>query len=70
MIIDTRAAIMLLMKKWADTHSLTMKEKASKFILSTIGMMVQIMSTTSESLLLVPILEVDVAIVAMCLGYF
>ena len=32
-MVDTGMAIMLLMKMWADTHSLTIKEKTVKYIL-------------------------------------
>ena len=33
MMVDTGVAIMLLSKKWVDMYGLTMKEKASKYIL-------------------------------------
>ena len=58
------------MKKWADAHGLTMKEKAAKYILGANGMAVKIVGTTSITLLLAPTLELDVANVAVCLGDF
>ena len=36
-MVDTGAAITLLMKKWADAHGLTMKEKAAEYILGANG---------------------------------
>ena len=37
MMVDMGAAIMLLIKKWADVLGLTMKEKVAKYILGTNG---------------------------------
>ena len=70
MMVDIGVAITLLMKKWADTHGLTMKEKAAEYILGTNSTVVKIVGTTSMTLLLVPTLELDVANVAVCLGDF
>ena len=69
-MVDTGAAITLLMKKWADAHGLTVKEKAAEYISGTNGTMVKIVGTTSMTLLLAPTLEIDVSNVAICLGNF
>ena len=69
-MVDTGAAITLLMKKWADALGLTMKEKAAKYILGTNGTTVKIVGTTSMTLLLVPTLQIDMANVAICSGDF
>ena len=53
-MVDTGVAITLLIKKWADAHGLTMKEKAAKYILSANGTVVKIVGTTSMTLLLAP----------------
>ena len=53
-MVDTGAAITLLIKKWADAHGLTMKEKAAEYILSTNGTVFKIVGTTSMTLLLAP----------------
>ena len=70
MMVDTGMAITLLMKKWADAHGLTMKEKAAKYISGTNSMVVKIVGTISMTLLLAPTLELDVANVVICLGNF
>ena len=69
-MVDTGAAITLLMNKWADAHGPTMKEKAAEYISGTNGTAVKIVGTTSMTLLLVPTLEIDVANVTVCLGNF
>ena len=69
-MVDMGAVITLLMKKWADAHGLTMKEKAAKYISGSKGTVVKIVGTTSTTLLLVPTLEIDVANVAVCSGDF
>ena len=69
-MVDTGMAITLLMKKWADAHGLTMKEKVAEYILGTNGTAVKIVGTTSMTLLLAPTLEIDVSNVAVCLGNF
>ena len=68
MIVDTGVAITLLMKKWADAHGLTMKEKAAEYISDANRMVVKIVGTTSMTLLLVHTLVLDVANIAVCLG--
>ena len=70
MMVDMGVAITLLMKKWADAHGLTMREKAAEYISGTNGTMVKIVGTTSMTLLLAPTLEIDVSNVAVCLGNF
>ena len=70
MMVDTGVAITLLMKKWADDHGLTIKEKAAEYILGTNRMAVKIVGITSMTLLLVPTLELDVANVAICSASF
>ena len=70
MIVDMGGAITLLTKKWADSHGLTMKGKAARYILGANGMVVKIMGTTSMTLLLASILVLDVANIAVCLGDF
>ena len=37
MMVDMDMAITLLMKKWADAHGLTMKEKVAEYILGANG---------------------------------
>ena len=69
-MVDTGAAITLLMKKWVDAHGLTVKEKAAEYISGANGTMVKIVGTTSMTLLLAPTLEIDVSNVAICLGNF
>ena len=69
-MVDMGAAITLLMKKWADAHRLTMREKVAKYISGTNGTAVKIVGMTSMTLLLAPTLEIDVANVAICLGDF
>ena len=69
-MVDMGAAITLLMKKWVDTHGLTVKEKAAEYISDTNGTAVKIVGTTSTTLLLAPTLEIDVANIAICLGNF
>ena len=63
-------AITLLMKKWADAHRLTMKEKVAEYILGANRTAVKIVGMTSMTLLLAPTLEIDVANVAVCSGDF
>ena len=70
MMVDTGTAITLLIKKWVDTHSLTVKEKAAEYISAAKSSVVKIVGTTSMTLLLAPTLETDVANVAICLGNF
>ena len=70
MMVDTGTAITLLMKKWADAHGLTVKEKAAEYISGANGTVVKIVGTTSMTFLLVPTLEIDVANVTVCLGDF
>ena len=55
------------MKKWADAHGLTIKEKAAEYILGANGTVVKIVGMTSMTLLLAPTLELDVANVACLL---
>ena len=69
-MVDTGAAITLLIKKWADAHGLTTKEEAAEYILGTNGTAVKIAGMTSITLLLAPTLELDVANVAVYLGNF
>ena len=44
-MVDMGVAITLLMKKWADAHGLTMKEKVAKYISGTNGTTVKIVGT-------------------------
>ena len=69
-MVDMGVAITLLMKKWADAHELTMKEKVAKYISGANGIAVKIVGMTSMTLLLAPTLEIDVANVAICSGNF
>ena len=69
-MVNMGAAITLLIKKWADTHGLTVKEKVAEYILGTNGMVVKIEGMTSTTLLLASTLELDAANVAACLGNF
>ena len=69
-MVDMGMAITLLMKKWVDTHGLTMKEKAAEYISGANGTVVKIVGTTSMTLLLVPTLEIDVANITICSGDF
>ena len=70
MMVNTGEAITLLTKKWVDPHGLTIKEKAAEYISGANGTVVNIIGTTSMTLLLVPTLEIDVANVAICSGNF
>ena len=70
MMVDTGAAITLVMKKWADAQGLAIKEKAAKYILDANGTSVKLVGTTSMTLLLAPTLELDVFNIAFCLGDF
>ena len=54
MMVDTGMAITLLIKKWADGHGLTMKEKLAEYISGANGTGVKIVGTTSMTLLLAP----------------
>ena len=65
-MVDTGTAITLLMKKWADAHGLTVREKAAKYILGANGTAVKIVGMTRITLLLVPTLEIDAANIAVC----
>ena len=56
MMVDTVTAIILLIKKWVDAHSLTMKENAAKYTSEPNGTAVLVVGITSISLLLVPTL--------------
>ena len=60
-MVNMSMAITLLMKKWADAHGLTTKEKVAKYILGANGTAVKIVGATSMTLLLVPTLELDMA---------
>ena len=70
MVANMGAAITLLMKKWADSHGLTVKEKVAEYISGTNGMVVKIVGMTSMTLLLVPTLELDIMNIVVCLGNF
>ena len=70
MMVDMGTTITLMMKKWADAHSWTIKEKGALYILVANGTLVRIVGTTSMTLLLAPTLELDLANVAVCLGDF
>ena len=45
MMVDMGMAITLLTKKWADAHSLAVKEKVAKYILGTNGTAVRFYPT-------------------------
>ena len=51
-MVDTGAAITVLMKKWVDANGLGIKEKASKYISGTNGTSVKIVGMPSMTLLL------------------
>ena len=70
MMVNTGAAITLLMKKWADAHGLTIKEKAAEYISGTNGTAFKIVGMTSITLLLAPTLEIDMANITICSGNF
>ena len=70
MMVDMGAAITLLMKKWVDAYSLTIKEKVAEYISGTNGTLVRIVGMNSMVLLLAPTLELDVAIIVVCWGNF
>ena len=69
-MVDMGAAITILTKKWADSHGLTMKDKAAEYISGANGMAVKILGMTSMTLLLMPTLELDTANVTICSGKF
>ena len=68
MMVSLGVAITLLMKKWADAHSLAVKEKVAKYISGNNGMSIKIVGMTSMTLLMAPTLEPDISNVAVCLG--
>ena len=70
MIVDMGPAITLLIKKWVDAHILVIKEKAAEYILGANGTSVKIVGTSNITLLLGPMLELDMASVAIFLGDF
>ena len=49
-MVDTRVAITLLTKKWADAHGLPVKEKVAEYISGANGTAVKIIGTTSMTL--------------------
>ena len=53
-MVDMATAITLLMKKLADAHGLTVKEKVAEYISGANGTVVKIVVTTSMTLLLAP----------------
>ena len=53
-MVDTGVTIKLLTKNLVDMHVLTMKEKSSKYISSVNSVVVQILGTTSITMLLPP----------------
>ena len=69
-MVNTGATITLLMKKWADAHGLTMKEKAAEYISGANGTVVKFVGMTSMTLLLAATLEINVANIAICSGNF
>ena len=69
-MVDKGTAITLLMKKLAEAHGSTMKEKVAKYISCANSTAVKIVSKTSMTLFLAPTLELDVANVAVCWGDF
>ena len=70
MMVNTGAIITLLMKKWVDAQSLVVKEKVAKYISGINGTSVKIVGTTSITLLLVPMLELDMSNITICSGDF
>ena len=69
-MVNTGAAITLLMRKWADAHSMAIKEKVAEYISGTNRIYVKIVGMTSITLFLAPTLELDVSNIAICLGDF
>ena len=49
-MVDTRVAISLLTKKWADAHGLPVREKAAEYISGANGTAVKIIGITSMTL--------------------
>ena len=70
MMVNMGVPITLLIKKWVDAHSLTMKEKAAEYISGANGTALKIIGMTSMTLLLAPTLEIDMANVAICSGNY
>ena len=69
-MVDMGAAINFLIKKWADSYGLTIKEKAAEYISGSNGTVVKIVGKTSMTILLAPTLQLDVANIAICSGNF
>ena len=69
-MVNMGVAITLLMKKWADAHGLAVKEKVAEYISGANVMSIKIVGTTSVTLLLVPMLELDVSKIAVYSGDF
>ena len=70
MMVDTGAAITLLIKKWVDAYSLAVKEKVTEYILGTSGTSIKIVGMNTMTLLLAPTLQLDMSNVAVCSGNF
>ena len=69
-MVDIGTAINLLTKNWVDTHGLTMKEKAADYISGANSTSVRIVGMTSITLLLMPTVELEVAVIVVCSGNF
>ena len=70
MMFDMGAAITIPMKKWVDANGLAIKEKVAEYILGANGTSVKIVGTSNITLLLGPMLELDMSSVAIFLGDF
>ena len=70
MMVDTGAAITLLIKKWVDAYGLAVKEKVTECILGTSGTSIKIVGMNTMTLLLAPTLQLDMSNVAVCSGNF
>ena len=70
MMVKTGVAITLLTKKWVDAHGQAIKEKVVKYISGANGTSIKIVGTTSMTLLLAPMLELDVSNFTICSGDF
>ena len=53
-----------------DAHGLAIKEKVAEYILGANGMFLKMVGMTSMTLLLAPILELDMSNIAICSGNF
>lgn len=68
--LDMGAIILLALKKWCRTHGVTIKLNSGVIITSALGKALEIMGMASLTMMLAPILKVDLGKIAVSLGEF